>query len=221
MTVDQASQQQQFTDKNVRQFRMRPMEVLDAEIIGAWYREIEDISIFDRQIPVPISQAEVVALVESLVADQEKEKCRWFITETIDGTAVGMSALEAINLLHGGAILPVFIAEPWRRSGLGIRMAAMMIDLAFKQFRLHRVSTIYRRDNAATASLVDRLGFKQEGISRQSWFSHGEYFDIVNVAVLVDEWEQKRLELRAQLSSSVSLELGSGSSDIWCWPGRN
>jgi RimJ/RimL family protein N-acetyltransferase len=197
---------------------MRPIEVLDADIVADWYQQIEDVSIFDRQIPLPINHAEVVALVKSLVTDQEKEKCRWLITETIEGTAVGMAGLEAINMLHGNAIMPVFIAAPWRRSGVGIRMACMMIDIAFKQLRLHRVATFYRADNAASEALLSRLGFKREGTSRQSWYSHGQYFDLMNVGVLVDEWEQTRLKLRTELSPAVTVELGPRASAIWSWP---
>ncbi len=198
---------------------MRPMEVADADIIASWYQQIEDVSIFDRHIPAPINQAEATALVKSLLADQEKEKCCWLMAETVDGTAVGMTALEQINMLHGNAILPLFIAEPWRRTGLGIRMLCMMIDLAFKQFRLHRVATVYRADNVATDALVRRLDFTQEGISRQSWFSHGQYFDLNNVSILIDEWEQTRLKLRAELNPSVTIELGPRPSEIWSWPG--
>ena len=221
MAVKQARQQRQSTSKNQRRFRMRPIEVLDADIVAGWYQKIEDVSIFDRQVPLPINHSDVIALVKSLAADQEKEKCRWFIAETIEGEAVGMAGLEAINLLHGNAIMPVFIAEPWRRSGVGIRMACMMIDLAFKQLRLHRVATVYRADNTASAALLSRLGFKPEGISRQSWFSLGQHFDLMNVGVLADEWEQTRLKLRTELDPAVSVELGPGSSEIWCWPGRD
>jgi RimJ/RimL family protein N-acetyltransferase len=221
MAVKQARQQQQSTSKNQRRFRMRPIEVSDADIVADWYQQIEDVSIFDRQLPLPINHSEVIALVKSLAADQEKEKCRWFIAETIEGEAVGMAGLEAINLLHGNAIMPIFIAEPWRRSGVGIRMACMIIDLAFKQLRLHRVATLYRADNAASNALLSRLGFKQEGISRQSWFSQGQYFDQLNVGVLENEWEQVRLKLRAELSPAVTVELGPRPSTIWSWPGQD
>jgi len=56
-------------------FRMRPMEISDATALADWYQQIEDISIFDRQIPVPINHAEVVRLAETIVSDREKEKC--------------------------------------------------------------------------------------------------------------------------------------------------
>ena len=221
MADKQARSQHQSSSKNQHSFRMRPMEVSDADTIADWYQQIEDVSIFDRLVPLPINHADLVALVKSLVADQEKEKCRWFVTETTEGTAVGMAGLESINLLHGNAILPIFIAESWRRSGVGIRMAGMMIDLAFKQLRLHRVATLYRVDNAASRELVTRLGFTEEGFSRQSWFSQGQYFDLVNIGLLVDEWEQIRVQLRAELDSAVTVELGPRPSEIWSWPGQN
>lgn len=220
MAVEQPRQGQQNCATQQRCFRMRPVEESDADIVADWYQQIEDVSIFDRQVPLPINHADAVTLVKSLVADQEKEKCRWFMADATDGTVVGMVALEAISMLHGNAIMPVFIARPWRRSGVGIRMAGMLIDLAFKQLRLHRVSTVYRADNAASAALLERLGFKPEGIARQSWFSQGKYFDLVNVGVLVDEWEQIRLKLRAELSPDVIVELGAGPAETWSWPGQ-
>lgn len=190
----------------------------DADSVADWYLQIEDASIFDRQIPIPINRAEVIKLCRSLVTDRDKEKCSWFITETIEGEAIAMTGLESINMLHGHAILPCFVAEPWRRTGIGIRMACMMIDLAFKQLRLHRVATFYRSDNSGSEALLSRLGFKQEGISRQSWFSHGEYLDLVNVGILKQEWNQTRTLLQADLNPAITVELGPRPSSLWCWP---
>ncbi len=213
--------EQESIPNNQRSFRMRPIDVSDADIVADWFQQIEDVSIFDRQLPLPVNHADVVTQINSMIKDQEKDKCRWFMTETMEGTAVGLAGLEAINMLHGNAILPVFIGEPWRRTGVGIRIASMMIDLAFKQLRLHRVATFYRADNVATHALVSRLGFKQEGISRQSWFNQGKFFDLKNVSVLVDEWEQIRTKLRSELSPEVNVELGPRPSAVWSWPGKD
>ena len=208
--------QQQFAKQQL--FRMRPIEVSDADTVADWYQQIEDVSIFDRQVPLPINHTDVVTLIKSLVADQEKEKCRWFVAETKDGTAIGMAGLEGINLLHGHAILPLFVENSWRRSGVGIRMACMMIDLAFKQLRLHRVATVYRADNATSKVLLGRLGFSHEGVSRQAWFSQGQYFDLMNVGLLLEEWEQIRPALRTELNSNVMVELGPRPTVEWRWP---
>ena len=202
-------------------FQMRPIELSDAETIAGWYQQIEDVSIFDRQVPVPINHIDVTTLITSLISDQEKEKCRWFVAEASDGTLIGMTGLESINLLHGHAILPLFIAAPWRRLGLGVRMASMMIDMAFKQLRLHRVSTVYRADNKSSESLLNKLGFDNEGISRQSWFSQGQYFDLMNVGLLEADWQTAGSKLRKDLNRSVILKLGPRATQDWCWPSEN
>ncbi|MFT7212399.1 MAG: RimJ/RimL family protein N-acetyltransferase [Granulosicoccus sp.] len=203
-----------------RCFNMRPIEITDANSIADWFQQLEDISIFDRQLPLPQNHTEVTTLVESLITDQEKEKCKWFITENKDGTAVGVTGLENINMLHGHATLPMFIAAPWRRSGLGVRMASMMIDLAFKQLRLHRIATMHRADNAPSQALLSRLGFKQEGIARQSWFAQGNHFDLINAGLLKEDWLKVRIQLLQELSHSVVVNLGPNASTDWCWPGR-
>ena len=201
-----------------RVFTLRPIEVSDSAHIATWFQQIEDVSIFDRQMPLPVNHADVTSLIESLVADQDKEKCRWFVAQASDGVPVGMAGLESINMLHGHAVMPMFIAQPWRRTGIGIRMAAMIIDLAFQQLRLHRVATIFRADNRSSEALLTRLGFTVEGVSRQAWFSQGTYFDLINLGLLLDDWNRARLDLMAELGSSVVVELGERSSTRWRWP---
>lgn len=198
---------------------MRPIEESDSELIADWFRQIEDVSIFDRQMPLPLNHADVVTLVGSLVADQKKEKCRWFLTESADGIPVGMVGLELINMLHGHALMPLFVAQSWRRKGVGVRMACMMIDLAFKQLRLNRITTIFRADNTSSRDLLTRLGFQQEGISRQAWFSQGTFYDLMNLGLLVDDWNKAKERLGAELSPSLVVELGPRATTLWRWPG--
>ena len=40
MVVKQSKQQRQSTSKIQRRFRMRPIEVLDADIVAGWYQQI-------------------------------------------------------------------------------------------------------------------------------------------------------------------------------------
>lgn len=217
MTQDQHPENPASTEPSV--LKMRPIEVSDSELIADWFQQIEDVSIFDRQMPLPLNHADVVTFVRSLVADQKKEKCRWFVTEAADGIPVGMVGLELINMLHGHAIMPLFVAHPWRRKGIGVRMACMVIDLAFKQLRLNRITTIFRADNTSSRYLLTRLGFQQEGISRQAWFSQGTFYDLMNLGLLVDDWNKAKVKLGAELSPNLVVELGPRATTLWRWPG--
>jgi RimJ/RimL family protein N-acetyltransferase len=99
-------------------------------------------------------------------------------------------------------------------------MAGMMIDLAFKQLRLQRVETVHRTDNTPSEALLRRLGFKQEGIARQAWFAGGDYFDLMNLGILKEEWLNVRIQLLQELSQSVAVQLGPTASSDWRWPAR-
>lgn len=200
---------------------MRPIEVSDADDVAHWFQQIEDVSIFDRQLPLPVNHAGVSEYFKLLLSDQKKKKCRWFVTETLQGASVGMTGLEQINMLHGNAILPLFVAKPFRRTGVGIRMASLMIDLAFKQLRLHRIATLYRADNVASEILLKRLGFTNEGTARQSWFSQGKHFDVINAAILKEEWNLARAILRKELDTGITVTLGQSQDTSWRWPGSD
>ena len=199
-------------------FVLRPMEKSDADCMADWYQQVEDVSIFDRQVPMPINHNEVSKIIDAIVSDREKERCAWYIAETEQNEPVGMCGLESISLLHGNAILPVFVAKAWRRTGVGMRMACIMIDLAFYQLRLHRIATVYRADNKASEILTKRCGFKPEGVAKEAWFSHGRHYDLVNVGLLADDWAEKRVELQNEMNPAISASLGPRPSEKWIWP---
>ena len=201
-----------------QEFYLRPIEQSDLNVVADWYQQVEDVSIFDRQVPLPINKDEVQKIISGQIKDRELSKCYWFIAETSDGKPVGMSGLEQVNNVHGHAILPVFVDNDWRRSGIGIRMICLMMEMAFKQLRLHRIATVYRADNEATAKMIERCGFTIEGVSREAWFAKGQHFDLINVGVLSKEWEQTRVELSKSMSGGVKLCLGPRATAQWCWP---
>ncbi|MBX2869363.1 MAG: GNAT family N-acetyltransferase [Acidiferrobacterales bacterium] len=199
-------------------FFLRPIEQSDLDAVANWYQQLEDVSIFDRQVPLPINRDEVQKIISSQIRDREDNKCYWFIVEDEQHKPIGMTGLELVNNIHGNAILPVFVDNEWRRSGIGIRMVCLMLEMAFKQLRLHKIATVYRADNAATATLVERCGFTTEGVAREAWFAKGEHFDLINVGILAREWEQTRVKLSRTMDSGIRLCLGPRATPDWCWP---
>ena len=204
--------------QTTRQFFLRPIERKDIDFVSDWYQQVEDVSIYDRQTPLPINREDVERVIEKQIADREKENCYWFIAESESGEPVGMTGLEMVNPVHGNAILPVFVANDWRRSGIGIRMVCLALDMGFRQLRLHRIATVYRADNDATATMIKRCGFIVEGIAREAWFARNKYYDLVNVGVLADDWDKSREEISRSMDPSIVVDLGPRASSEWRWP---
>jgi len=199
-------------------YYLRPIEQSDLDSIANWYQQVEDVSVFDRQVPLPINKDEVKQIISDQIRDRAQNRCYWFVAEDEHNNAVGMTGLEQVSNIHGSAIVPIFVDSQWRRSGIGIRLLCLMMEMAFKQLRLHRISTVYRADNKASETLIKQCGFVQEGVARQAWFGKGEYFDLINVGVLAKEWEQIRVELSNSMNPETKLCLGPRATPEWCWP---
>lgn len=200
-------------------FRLRPLALEDVRTAARWHEQVEDLALFDRHIPVPLSADAMEASWREAIVAREPRTNYWFIVGGPGDEPIALVGLQDINHTHGDGVLALFVAEAWRGRGIGIRAIAVILDLAFDQLRLNRVSTCFREDNGASGLLTRRCGFKREGRVRQGWFSGGTHIDIVLVGVLAGEWRAARTKLRRKLDAGTTVMLGSNSDGPWSWPG--
>ena len=67
---------------------------------------------------------------------------------------------------------------------------ALALNEAFGALSLNRVWLHTRADNARAQRLYHRLGFRTEGVERQSVKSGGAYLDQQRWALLASEWQR-------------------------------
>jgi RimJ/RimL family protein N-acetyltransferase len=187
---------------------VRPMDQGDLDTVSDWLQHVDDFSLFDRTLTLPPSKEAIRESWKSDLAAARFPAAYWFVLEGPDRTAVGIGGLQAVNYLHGDAVLPVLIARSARGRGLGLRVAAILLDVAFDRLRLRRVTTYFRSDNARTQEIVTRLGFREEGRLRQAWMVDGRYMDCIIVGILREEWQSSRAQLDEELHNGVVVRLG-------------
>lgn len=200
------------------QFRMRPLRPDDMPVFTSWMEQVEDLAMFDSKMPLPLNPQAVEATWRENLLAREPRTSYWFVIVDEEDRLAGAAGLDEINYVHGNCILPVFIAQEARRQGLALRAMAMLLDLAFDQLRLERVTTYYRADNAASRSLCRNGGFREEGVMRSGCFSGGVFIDIHVVGILAREWGEQRERVNATLENTVVLTLGRHDSGRWSWP---
>ena len=179
-------------NENINCFTFRPMSLDDISTVSEWFWDFKDVAMFERNLPIPTN---VHAMQDSWRKSLEYSAnpgAYWFITVSSDGRPAGIAGLEAVNYIHGDAVVPVFVAKEFRKRGLATAMSISLLELAFRQLRLFRVSTYYREDNAGTRSTLSTLGFQEEGRFRGGWFSDGQRRDVIISGLLSSDWEQKR-----------------------------
>lgn len=193
-------------------FVMRPMSVDDIDTVADWLHDIEDLSLFDRSLPVPLGKEAARERWKADFSQPTFPTAYWFVVEGLDRTPVAVGGLQSINYVHGDAVLPILVAKPERDRGLGLRIAVVLLDVAFDRLRLRRVTTFFRSDNARSTRLTQRVGFREEGRLREAWFAGGRYFDCMVVGLLREEWQARRDALVAELDGAVEVTLGNGQA---------
>jgi RimJ/RimL family protein N-acetyltransferase len=180
--------------------------------------DLDDLSMFDRCMRIPLSREASEKVWSDAVGNDNSNNKYWFAIDDEENHTVGIIGLESVNLINRDAVLPVCIADTARNKGIGIRSSALMLDIAFQQIGLNRLTSYYRADNDVTRYLTKRAGFRQEGCMRQAWFAGGRHVDMIIVGILRQEWMERRKTLAKELDTNTVVTFGRHSSGTWSWP---
>ena len=74
-------------------------------------------------------------------------------------------------------------------------MCRALVDHAFEEFGLNRVSIACATENKRSCAIPERLSFQREGIQRQAEWLYDHFVDHVVYATLASEWQKRRSEL--------------------------
>ncbi len=88
------------------------------------------------------------------------------------------------------ASLGYWLGESFQGKGLVTKSGRALIDHAFGTLKLHRLEIQCAVDNWPSRKVADRLGFTQEGILRQSWWTQEQFVDMVLYGFLVTDWQE-------------------------------
>lgn len=191
----------------------------DIPTLAKWLEDIEDLAMFDRRVPVPLDAAAMESEWRTEIEGREPRSSYWFRIDDDQGSASGMAGLIQISYVHGSALMPMFVAKDIRGQGVGVRARALLLDLAFDQLRLARITSLHRADNVASRRLNEACAFKPEGCIRKGCYAGGVYIDQMIYGVLAEEWRAHRDVLRARLGPEVMVTLGNKPEGPWSWPG--
>lgn len=106
------------------------------------------------------------------------------------GKAVGHISLGGISRKNRSArISRVLIGETnMRGRGLCKAITTAIVKIGFEELNLHRISLGVYHFNTAAIRCYESAGFKIEGVSRDILLHNGEYWSLVEMSMLEDEY---------------------------------
>ncbi len=83
------------------------------------------------------------------------------------------------------------IAGPHQRKGFGKECVVAILDFLFGTLKKHRVIASLDPMNEPSVRLLEKLGFRREGVFRKSILVDGKWEDDLVYAILADEWTSR------------------------------
>jgi RimJ/RimL family protein N-acetyltransferase len=166
---------------------LRPLQLADAPALAAYRSDPATARFQPWLTPYTVGDAE--KLISEFVA-KDPVTPGWFqygIELRSDGTLIGDLG---VNLDANGmqAEIGYTIAAGQQGNGYGTEAVRRILDRLFGEQRLHRVSAECDARNVASARLLKRVGFIQEGCRRSATWIKGEWTDDLVFGLLADEW---------------------------------
>jgi [ribosomal protein S5]-alanine N-acetyltransferase len=115
-----------------------------------------------------------------------------FVLTGDDDLAGVVNISEIVLGSFRSAYLSYYALEPHQRRGYMRAGVSAMIQLAFREHRLHRLEANIQPENAASRALVRGLGFDLEGYSPRYLKIGGRWRDHERWAIRSESWTAKR-----------------------------
>lgn len=172
-----------------KKVRLRPVEREDLPVFVEWFSDPEVRRHLGMALPFSLAQEE--RWFENVQERLEKQELVMLTIETSEGAHIGNISLFDINWKDRYAELGVTIGDKdyWNK-GCGTAATRTMLQMAFDDLNLHRVSLRVHADNARGIRCYEKAGFQKEGTLRESVFRGGVYHDMVLMSILASEFDR-------------------------------
>ena len=137
----------------------------------------------------------------ALSPEEERSALDWFATRNEQPDRLDLAIIDkASAVCVGEAVLNqwdpgnescnfrIFIGNGGRDRGLGTEATRLMVGYGFERLGLHRISLEVYAFNPRARRAYEKVGFRPEGVLRESLRYNGEWVDATVMAILDREW---------------------------------
>ncbi|PNZ24947.1 Spermidine N1-acetyltransferase [Staphylococcus petrasii] len=155
------------------QINLRALKKSDSNLILNWMKN--DKLRYLIGTVYPITELEHENWFQNRMLEKDN---RMFVIELENETSIGIIGFKNLDWVNRNAELFIYIGEEayWGK-GYGTQALELMTKFAFNSLNLHMLYLEVFSYNKNATKTYERLGFKQDGVLRQSKFQDGKYYD--------------------------------------------
>jgi ribosomal-protein-serine acetyltransferase len=105
---------------------------------------------------------------------------------------VGMIGLHYIDWRNKATEIGYWLSKQYEGNGIITKAVRTVTNYCFKELELNRVLIRAVTENTKSRAIPKRLGFQEEGITRDAQLLHNRYYDVVNYSLLYKDLKEKK-----------------------------
>lgn len=168
---------------------LRPLVLAHKEEIqkSACEREIADTMI---SLPHPYPDGEAERYISRKLIEREAGSSVTYIIEKKEEKGFcGIIELRDLDFEHSLGELSFWLAREAWGQGFMSEAVHIMVQYAFEELGLNRLYAYHMLRNPATGRVLEKNGFRQEGLLRQRVQKWGKYEDVALMAILKQDFK--------------------------------
>ena len=114
------------------------------------------------------------------------------VVDKMTRECVGEAVLNQWDPGNESCNFRIFIGPNGRDRGLGTEATRLIIGHGFERLGLHRISLEVYAFNPRARRAYEKVGFRAEGVLRESFRYNGEWIDATVMSILASEWPPSR-----------------------------
>ncbi|AZN42208.1 GNAT family N-acetyltransferase [Paenibacillus albus] len=133
-------------------------------------------------------------ILDDLQSVRNGQSAKFWFSESEQQGAPLLGTITMNNIVRGAfqsCHLGYRTDEAVRGKGYMTEALAHMIHYAWNELNLHRIEANIMPRNGASLKVVERLGFKNEGLARDYLRIHGKWEDHIHMVLLNPAWEER------------------------------
>ena len=173
--------------------------MLEGKTVNLRIMEREDLPVLQEWDNNPEFMGKYEELRQETKTELEKtydnlKDAQWFFVQKKDGTKIGY---VAHFLAAGETELGYFIVPSERGEGHVSEAIEIMVDYLFLSRDLVRVQAKADPENVASWKVLEKAGFKREGVLRKTFYCRGKWRDDCIYSILREEWKEPKILAKA------------------------
>lgn len=129
-------------------------------------------------------------LFDAIRFNEGQQRCTFLVRS--EQQLAGLVSLVRVEWKHHNAELGYWLGTGFRDQGLATKSCSRLLDYAFKELCLNRITIRVPANNDRSAALAKRLGFSAEGQLREALLQQGQYQHLNLFGLLKSEWEKDK-----------------------------